>query len=67
MIVLLARVLGMGIETADMLVREALSRNLARPAGCGPAGRPYGAPDKAAPNAARKGLPGRAARGCARA
>ena len=28
MIVLLARVLGMGIETADMLVREALSRNL---------------------------------------
>ena len=36
MVRLLARVIGVGIETADMLVQEVLSRNLRDGAGTGP-------------------------------
>ena len=55
MVRLLARVIGIGIETADMLVHEVLSRNMrdrraiARYAGL------TGSPDRAAENAERKG------------
>ena len=54
---LLARVVGIGIETADMLVNEVLSRPMrdrravARYAGL------TGAPDEAAPSDGNKGLP----------
>ena len=57
MVRLLARVVGIGIETADMLVNEVLSRPLrdrravARYAGL------TGAPDESAPSGANKGLP----------
>jgi transposase len=34
MVRLLARVIGIGIETADMLVQEVLSRNMRGPTGC---------------------------------
>ena len=52
-----ARVVGIGIETADMLVHEVLSRPMrdrkavARYAGL------TGAPDESAPSGANKGLP----------
>jgi len=43
MVRLLARVIGVGLETADMLVHEVLARKHARPTGhrplCGPHGR----------------------------
>jgi len=57
MLRLLARVIGVGIETADMLVQEVLARNMrdrlaiARYAGL------TGSPTRAAPNAGRKGWP----------
>ena len=55
MVRLLARVIGVGIETADMLVQEVLSRNLrdrravARYAGL------TGAPDESGRSAGRRG------------
>ena len=64
MVLLLARVIGVGIETADMLVQEVLSRNLrdrravARYAGL------TGSPDESGRNAARRGSPDRATLGC---
>ena len=65
MVRLLARIIGVGIETADMLVREVLSRNLrdrravARYAGL------TGSPDESAPSGARRGWPNPAMAGCA--
>ena len=64
MVCLLARVIGIGIETADMLVQEILSRNLrdrravARYAGS------RAPPTRAEANAARRGLPDPATREC---
>ena len=63
MIVLLARVLGMGIETADMLVREALSRNLRDRRAVARLGGLTGAPDESGSKRREKGL---ARAGCAR-
>lgn len=63
----LAQVIGVGIETADMLVHEILSRNLrdrkavARYAGL------TGSPDESGARRREKGLRGRATRGCAAA
>ncbi len=57
MVRLLARVIGVGIETADMLVQEVLARNMrdrravARYAGL------TGSPDESGKNVARKGWP----------
>src|SRR6184192_3483273 len=67
MVRLLARVMGVGIETADMLVHEVLSRNMrdrravARYAGL------TGSPDESEGNAERKGWPARAMPGSAAA
>ena len=67
MVLLVARVLGMGIETADMLVHEVLSRDLrdrravARYAGL------TGAPDETGPGGGRKVWREPATRGCAAA
>jgi len=67
MVRLLARVIGVGIETADMLVQEALSRNLrdrravARYAGL------TGSPDESGKNVGRKVWPDPATLGCAEA
>ncbi|MGA9549878.1 MAG: transposase [Rhodomicrobium sp.] len=63
MIILLARVLGMGIETADMLVREALSRNLRDRRAVARLGGLTGAPDESGSKRREKGL---ARAGCAR-
>ena len=41
MVRLLARVMGVGIETADMLVHEVLSRNMRRPTGRSALSRPH--------------------------
>jgi transposase len=66
MVLLLARVIGVGIETADMLVHEVLSRGLrdrgavARYAGLTPARR-----TRAEPNGGRKGSPRPATPECA--
>ena len=63
MVRLLARVIGIGIETADMLVREILSRKLrdrravARYAGL------TGSPDESGLNAERRAWPRPAMRG----
>ena len=60
----LARVIGVGVETADMLVQEALSRNLrdrravARYAGL------TGSPDESGSKRREQGLSRRATRGC---
>src|SRR5689334_24784211 len=65
MVRVLARILGVGIETADMLVHEVLSRNLrdrravARYAGL------TGRRTRAAADGGRKGSPRPATRGCA--
>ena len=67
MVRLLARVIGIGIETADMLVHEILSRNLrdrravARYAGL------TGSPDESGARRREKGWPGRAMPACAAA
>jgi transposase len=67
MVLLLARVIGVGIETADMLVQEVLSRTMpdrravARYAGL------TGAPDESGAKRRDKGLARAAMRGCATA
>ena len=64
MVRLLARVIGIGIETADMLVNEVLSRNLrdrravARYAGL------TGSPDESGAGGGRRDSPGPATREC---
>src|SRR5215475_15250897 len=65
MVFLLVRIIGLGVETAEQLVREILSRNLrdrkavARYAGL------TGSPDESDPCAARKGFPAPAMDACA--
>ncbi len=44
MVRLIARVLGVGVETADMLVNEVFFAPLARPQGCRSLCRPHGMP-----------------------
>jgi transposase len=67
MVRLLASAIGIGIETADMLVMEILSRNLrdrravARYAGL------MGSPDESAPSTVKKVSPRQAIPGCAAA
>ena len=65
MVQLLARVIGIGIETADMLVREVLSRLCATgvPSAATPASRAR--PTRAGAEGARRGSPGPATRACA--
>jgi transposase len=63
MIVLLARVLGMGVETADMPVHEALSRNLRDRGAVARLGGLTGSPDESGSRRREKGL---ARAGCAR-
>ena len=57
MVLLLARVIGIGIETADMLVKEILSRNLRDRRAVARYGGLTGSPDESGRNAARRGLP----------
>jgi transposase len=56
MIVLLASVLGMGVETADMLVHEALSRNLRDRRAVARLGGLTGSPDESGSRRREKGL-----------
>jgi transposase len=55
MVRLLARVMGIGIETADMLVREVLSRNLRDRRAVPRYACLTGSPDESGKSAARKG------------
>ena len=54
MVRLLARVIGVGIETADMLVQEVLSRKHARPPGRSALCRPHGLARRERQKTARK-------------
>ena len=68
MVRLLARVVGVGIETADMLVREVLSREPAGPQGRGALRRADGlAGRERAPGGGRRAWPGWATPACAAA
>jgi transposase len=58
MVRLLARVMGIGIETADMLVSEVLSRNLRDQRAVGRYGGLTGAPDESGKKRREKGLTG---------
>jgi transposase len=65
MVLVLVRVIGIGIETADMLVKEILSRNLRDRRAVARYGGLTGRPTKAERHAARRGLPDPAMLGCA--
>ena len=66
MVLLLARVIGIGIETADMLVQEVLSRNLRdRRAGAGRYAGLTGSPDESGNKRREKGLSHPAMHACA--
>jgi len=66
MVLLLMRVIGISIETADMLVKEILSRNLRDRRAVARYGGVTGPPPtRAAASAARRGLPDLATPGCA--
>jgi transposase len=56
MVLLLARVIGVGIETADMLVREVLSRNLRDQRAVARYGGLTGSPDESGKKRREKGL-----------
>lgn len=56
MVLMLARVLGVGVETADTLVHEALSRNLRDEKAVGRYGGLTGAPDESGSKRREKGL-----------
>jgi len=56
MVLLLARVIGIGIETADMLVKEILSRNLRGRRAVARYGGLTGAPNESGSSAAKKAL-----------
>jgi transposase len=56
MLLMLAKVLGIGLETADMLVHEALSRNLRDEKAVGRYGGMTGAPDESGSKRREKGL-----------
>jgi transposase len=56
MLLMLAKVLGIGVETADMLVHEALSRNLRDEKALGRYGGMTGAPDESGSKRREKGL-----------
>jgi transposase len=64
MVLILMRVIGIGIETADMLVKEVLSRNLRDRRAVARYGGSRGRPTKAERHAARRGLPDPAMLGC---
>ena len=55
MVLVLMRVIGIGIETADMLVKEILSRNLRDRRAVARYGGLTGSPDESGASAARKG------------
>jgi transposase len=55
-VLLLARVIGVGIETADMLVREVLSRNLRDQRAVARYGGLTGSPDESGKKRREKGL-----------
>ena len=57
MVRLLARVIGIGIETADMLVHEVLSRTMRDRRAVARYGGLTGSPDESGATAARKGSP----------
>ena len=56
MVLLLARIIGVGIETADMLVHEILSRNLRDRKAVARYGGLTGAPDESGARRREKGL-----------
>ena len=64
MVRLLARVIGIGIETADTLVQEALSRHLRDRRAVARYGGLTGAPDSSGSINREKGLPDPAMPGC---
>jgi transposase len=64
MVLVLMRVIGIGIETADMLVKEILSRNLRDRRAVARYGRLTGSPTKAGARAARRGSRDPAMLGC---
>ena len=67
MVLVLMRVIGIGIETADMLVREILSRNLRDRRAVARYGGLTGSPDERERHAARRGLPDPATLACGEA
>src|SRR5262250_2710046 len=67
MVLVLVRVIGIGIETADMLVREILSRNLRDRRAVARYGGLTGSPDERERHAARRGLPDPATLACGEA
>ena len=66
MVRLLARVIGVGIETADMLVQEVLSRNLRGRRAVAPNAGLTGSPDESGSKRRKKGLPDPVTLGCGR-
>ena len=56
MVLVLMRVIGIGIETADMLVKEILSRNLRDRRGVARYGGLTGSPDESGSRSREKGL-----------
>ena len=67
MILLLARVVGIGVETADMLVQEVLSRNLRDRRAVARYGGLTGSPEESGARRREKAWPGRATPGSAAA
>ena len=64
MVLLLARVIGIGVETADMLVQEVLSRNMRDRRAVARYGGLTGSPDESGANGGRRDWPARATRAC---
>ena len=67
MLLMLAQIMGIGIETADMLVHEVLSRKLRDQRAVARYGGLTGAPTKVGPSAEKKGWREQAMPGCAAA
>ena len=64
MVLMLASVIGIGIDTADMLVQELLSRNLRDRRAVGRSAGLTGSPDESGAKRREKGLPSAATPGC---
>ena len=67
MLLMLAQIMGIGVETADMLVHEVLSRNLRDQRAVARYGGLTGAPDESGPSGETKDWSEQAMPGCATA
>ena len=64
MVLLLVRVIGIGIDTADMLVKEVLSRNLRDRRAVARYGGLTGSPDESGKKRGKRGSPDLVIQGC---